>query len=137
LAEVVQALSRHSGDISNLIDDPPKPRTSYAEKNKINRMTDEYAKEQRKRYLKEAAKIKDFIASPENTEILRMYESIVEEFQLKITSKRKNHQNFDEVMEYLIDMLFNRDPILRQTGNKRLTRAVIFYMYWNCDIGAT
>jgi hypothetical protein len=38
-------------------------------------------------------------------------------------------------MEYLVDLLFSRDPILRQHGHKRLTRAVLFYMYWNCDIG--
>lgn len=38
-------------------------------------------------------------------------------------------------MEYLIDLLFGRDASLRQLGNKRLTRAMIFYMYWNCDIG--
>ncbi len=38
-------------------------------------------------------------------------------------------------MEYLIDLLFARDPILRKREHKRLTRAVLFYMYWNCDIG--
>ena len=38
-------------------------------------------------------------------------------------------------MEYLVDLLFNRDAILRQHAHKRLTRAVLFYMYWNCDIG--
>ncbi len=66
---------------------------------------------------------------------MRLYESITDEFQLKIISKRKDYQTFDEVMEYLVDLLFNRDPILRQQGHKRLTRAVLFYMYWNCDIG--
>ena len=34
-----------------------------------------------------------------------------------------------------MDLLFNRDPVLRQHAHKRLTRAVLFYMYWNCDIG--
>jgi len=62
-----------------------------------------------------------------------MYESVIDEFQLKIISKRKDYQTFDEVMEYLINLLFNRDPILCQ--HKRLTRAILFYMYWNCDIG--
>jgi hypothetical protein len=38
-------------------------------------------------------------------------------------------------MEYLVDLLFRRDPILRQRQHKRITRAVLFYMYWNCDIG--
>ena len=64
-----------------------------------------------------------------------MYESVVDEFQLKIIAKRKDYQTFDEVMEYLVDLLFNRDPVLRQHAHKRLTRAVLFYMYWNCDIG--
>lgn len=64
-----------------------------------------------------------------------MYESVVDEFQLKILAKRKDYQTFDEVMEYLVDLLFNRDPVLRQHAHKRLTRAILFYMYWNCDIG--
>jgi ABC-3C protein len=40
-------------------------------------------------------------------------------------------------MNHLIDLLFDRDPILRQHAHKRLTRAMLFYMYWNCDIGET
>ncbi|MCS5932793.1 hypothetical protein LNQ03_25960 [Klebsiella pneumoniae subsp. pneumoniae] len=85
--------------------------------------------------MKETAQIRAFLAAPENLELLRMYESVVDEFQLKIIAKRKDYQTFDEVMEYLVDMLFSRDPILRQHAHKRLTRAVLFYMYWNCDIG--
>jgi hypothetical protein len=38
-------------------------------------------------------------------------------------------------MEYLVGLLFDRDPVLRQHTYKRLTRAMLFYMYWNCDIG--
>jgi hypothetical protein len=64
-----------------------------------------------------------------------MYEGVVEEFQMKIISKRKDYQSFDEVMEYVLDLLFARDAVLRQRGNKKLTRAMLFYMYWNCDIG--
>ena len=68
-------------------------------------------------------------------DILKSYEAVVEEFELKIIAKRQEHQSFDAVMEYLLDLLFDRDPILRQIQHKRLTRAVLFYMYWNCDIG--
>ena len=68
-----------------------------------------------------------------NAFMLRMYESVVDEFQLKVISKRKDYQSFDEVMEYLLDLLFKRDPLL--SANKRLTRVMLFYMYWNCDIG--
>lgn len=133
LSEVVQALARHMDEAATILDSPPTPRTPYETKNKVNGMSAEYATALRKRYLKETAQVKVFLAAPENEELLRMYESVVEEFQFKIISKRKDYQSFDEVMEYLLDLLFNRDPLL--SANKRLTRVMLFYMYWNCDIG--
>lgn len=135
LAEVVQALARQKDGLTALIDDPPTVRVPYEQKNVRNNMTAEYAKAQRRTYLKETAQIRTFLAAPENIEMLRMYESVVDEFQLKIIAKRKGYQTFDEVMEYLVDLLFSRDPVLKQHAHKRLTRAVLFYMYWNCDIG--
>lgn len=135
LAEVVQALARQRNVVAVVEDDPPTVRVTYEQKNALNDMTPEYAKAQRRRYLKETAQIRVFLAAPENLDLLHMYESVIDEFQLKIIAKRKDHQTFDAVMEYLIDLLFNRDPVLRQHANKRLTRAVLFYMYWNCDIG--
>jgi hypothetical protein len=135
LAEVVQALARQKDGVVTLLDDPPTARVTYEHKNALNNMSVEYAKAQRRKYLKETAQIRAFLAAPENLDLLRMYESVVDEFQLKIIAKRKNYQTFDEVMEYLVDLLFNRDPVLRQHAHKRLTRAVLFYMYWNCDIG--
>lgn len=135
LAEIVEALARQKDDVSAVLDDPPTPRVSYKKKNKLNKMSVEYATAQRGKYLKETRTIHAFLAAPENLELLRMYESVIAEFGLKIIAKRKDYQTFDDVMEYLVDLLFNRDPVLRQHGHKRLTRAVLFYMYWNCDIG--
>jgi hypothetical protein len=135
LAIVVEAIARHEVDLSAVLDAPPAERTSYEAKNALNNMTTEYAAALRKRYLKDTAQIRTFLAAPENLEILKSYEATAEEFQMKIISKRKDFQNFDAVMEYLLDLLFQRDPILRQKQHKRLTRAVLFYMYWNCDIG--
>ncbi|MBN2429005.1 MAG: hypothetical protein JXK94_11770 [Deltaproteobacteria bacterium] len=133
LAEVVEALARHKDCISAGLDAPPTPRVPYEKKNEINNMTHDYAKAFRRRYLKETSVIKAFLAMPENIDLLRMYETVTEEFQLKIVARRKDYQDFDRIIEYLVDLLFNRDPILR--GRKNLTRAMIFYMYWNCDIG--
>jgi hypothetical protein len=137
LAEVVQAIARQRSEIAHVLDVPPTPRVTYEEKNQVNKMTQEYAAAMRKRFLKETAQIRIFLAAPGNLALLQMYESVVEEFQMRIISKRKNYQTFDEVMEYLLELLFNRDVILRQRNHKRLTRAVLFYMYWNCDIGET
>lgn len=135
LAEIVQAFAEHRATIAALLDNPPTDRVSYGEKNAINNMTKEYADTQRRYYLKETAQIQNFLAAPENFHLLRQYETVVEEFQLKIIAKRRDYQTFDEVMNYLLDLLFNRDPILK--GQKRLTRALLFYMYWHCDIGAS
>jgi hypothetical protein len=135
LAVVVQGLARHKEQIRVVLDDPPTDRTSYEEKNRLNKMSAAYATALVKRYLKETQQIKTFLAAPENDEILQLYESVKDEFQLKIISKRKDYQAFDEVMEYLAELLFDRDPILCQRPHKRLTRAMLFYMYWNCDIG--
>ncbi|KQN76344.1 hypothetical protein ASF04_25410 [Duganella sp. Leaf61] len=135
LAEVVQALARQKDAVTALLDDPPTVRVTFEQKNVLNNMSADYAKAQRKRYLKETAQIRAFLAAPENLDLLHLYESVVDEFQLKIIAKRKDYQTFDQVMEYLVDLLFNRDAVLRQQAHKRLTRAVLFYMYWNCDIG--
>lgn len=135
LAEVVQSLARQKDSVVALLDDPPTARVTYEQKNELNNMSAHYAKAQRRKYLKETAQIRVFLAAPENLHLMRMYESAIDEFQLKIIAKRKQYQTFDEVMEHLVDLLYRRDPVLRQHGNKRLMRAVLFYMYWNCDIG--
>lgn len=135
LAEVVQAIAANKDALDTIIDDPPTDRTGYKEKNVSNNMSTGYEKALRRRYLKDTSEIRNFLALPENRKILRCYESVADEFELKIISKRKDFQSFDAVMEYLVDILFGRDPILRQQGHKRITRAVLYYMYWNCDIG--
>lgn len=135
LAEVVQAFADHKETIAAVLEDPPTERVSYDKKNDINNMTKDYADAQRKYYLKETPQIQKFLAAPENLEVLHQYETTIEEFQLKIIAKRKDYQTFDDVMNYLVDLLFARDPILR--SHKRLTRALLFYMYWHCDIGAS
>ena len=137
LAEVVMAIAREGVLASQLIEHPPTERVSYDRKNKLNNMTDEYADAQRKRFLKDTPQIHAFLAAPANADILRQYESIVDEFQFKIIARRRDYQTFDRVMEYLIDQLYGRDASLRQHKHKRLTRSVLFYMYWNCDIGET
>lgn len=133
LSEVVQALARHMKSAAIDVDRSPTPRTNYEIKNALNNMTPGYAKELRRRYLKDTPQVKSFLAAPENENLLELYESVVEEFQLSIIAKRKDYQTFDELMNHLARLLLERDPLLR--ANKRLTRIMLFYMYWNCDIG--
>lgn len=133
LAEVVEAFGSSIGVCATLVEMHPVARTAFERKNEINGMTSAFAKHQRGLYLKEAGPIRAFLAAPENSRLRESYELAVAEFQSKIIAKRKDYHSFDEVMNYLLDLLFNRDPVLSQY--KRLTRAMVFYMYWNCDIG--
>ena len=135
LAEVVDSLARMEGNVPPEFEHAPTLRVSYEQKNTINNMSADYARAIRRLYLKETKQIGSFLAAPSNLELLHKYESVVEEFQLKIIAYRKDYQEFDKVMEYLVDLLVNRDPILSR--HRRLTRAMLFYMYWNCDIGET
>lgn len=135
LAEVVEAFARQKDGISAALDTPPTLRVPYEKKNALNAMTPEYALDQRRRFLKETKQIRTFLSAPENAGILALYESVVDEFQHKIIAYRKDYQTFDRLMEYLVELLFDRDVVLRQQKHKRITRAMVFYMYWNCDIG--
>lgn len=133
LAEVVELLALRLKGVSTKLDDLPTDRVSYDQKNQLNNMSAEYARDFRRLYLKESQQIRNFLSDPQNEELLRSYLSAVEEFQLNVIAKRKEYQLFDNVLNYLFSLLFDRDAILRR--NKQLTRAVIFYMYWNCDLG--
>ncbi len=133
LSEVIEALVNQKPAFSAVPAHPPTPRTPYDEKNKLNNMDPDYAAKFRKRYLRETSEIQHFLSLPENIQLRKMYESVVDEFSLKIISHRNDHPSFDKIINYLFDLLFKRDPVLR--ANKRLTRLMLFYMYWNCDIG--
>lgn len=135
LSEVIQSLAAQKDGILKVLDEYPVPRTEYCLKNQLNNMSREYAEELRKKYLKETSQIQNFLSAPENYEYMEMYQQVIEDLQLKIVANRKDYQNFDKVMERLVDLLLERDPVLRQKNHKGLVRPILFYMYWNCDIG--
>lgn len=136
LAEIIEALAQlKEKGCQVLPDHSPVIWVPYKEKNELNQLSQEYEKEWRRIYLKEELFIRNFLAAPENTRFVEMYTSTTEHFRFKIIAKRKDHQNFDALVEYLMDLLFNRDSVLAQSGHQSLTRALLFYMYWNCDIG--
>jgi hypothetical protein len=133
LAELILAIGEELGPPEAL--SQPGDRVSYEEKNEINSMTPEFAKELERRYLGRTKQIEAFLADPANSEHLERYEAAVEDFQLKIIAKRKDHQTFDEVFNHLVEVLVKRDGVLAREPS--LVRAVLFFMYWHCDIGVS
>jgi len=112
LSSVIESLVEQKDSFKDVADDPPTPRLSYESKNLINQMSADYAALIRKNYLSETPQIRTFLSLPENAHLLKKYEDVVDEFQMKIIAHRKNYQSFDLVMNYLLDL------------------------YWNCDIGS-
>jgi hypothetical protein len=108
-------------------------RTSFATKNELNGLSAQYATLIRGTHLKYFSKIDEFLAHPDNHSILDDYQEAVEEFKTKIIAHRDEFSSFDLVLNYLLDRLLERDPDLKR--NTRLTRTIVYYMYWICDIG--
>ena len=111
----------------------PTPRTPLEEKNFLNNMTNDFESVLRKLYLKLTPDIRKFLSDPINEAFRASYYEAAEEFNVKITAKRGAYDSFDDVFNYLMELLIDRSGTLR--SNKRLTRAMLYYMYWNCDIG--
>ena len=112
----------------------PVSRTSYEEKNKLNNMSDELAKALQKSYMSYAYQVQEFLSDPQNRSLQALYQEAVEEFQQTfIISRQKELKYFDDIFNQLVGLLIDRDYILKT--NKRLTRILVFYMYYNCDIG--
>ena len=111
----------------------PTPRTPLVEKNRLNNMTPDFEATLRKLYFELMFDIRKFLSDPINEPFKASYQEAVEEFSLKIIAKRTEYETFDDVFNYLLDLLIDRSGILR--SNRRLTRAMLYYMYWNCDIG--
>lgn len=135
LAEVVEHLAEHLEQTAPAPETLPVARVSFERKNALNNMSSEYARQLQRNYLKETPQIQQFLAAPENERIQALYTAAVEEFQLHVIAKRKDYQSFDEVLNYLNDLVLARDPILRT--QRRLTRLMLYYMYWNCDLGVS
>lgn len=135
LAEVILAIADLLAAPLPALDAAVVDRVSYAEKNETNRMSEEFAQKLSANYLGLTQQIEKFLADPGNGSVLRSYEAAVDDFQLKIIAHRDEYESFDRMFNYLVDLLVKRDGVLAR--NKRLTRAMVFYMYWHCDIGET
>ena len=134
LSEVIGQFSKVFEDENVQKELLPTIRTSYKEKNKLNNLRDETAKELEKLYMKYIFQIDQFLKDPQNYQVLKSYQESIEEFQLQyIIPKQIELDYFDCIYNELVSYLTSRDYVLSK--NRRLTRMMVFYMYWNCDIG--
>lgn len=135
ICEVVLAIAESIEAPLSMNDNPVVPRVPYDEKNALNAMTPEFATQLESRYLKYSHTIQEFLQAPQNAEVQERYADAVDEFKLKMPGQRDHFASFDQVFVYITDLLIRRDPVLAGNVSSRLVRAVIFHMYWFCDIG--
>lgn len=132
LAEIINALKKNLKSIGVTDFSKKIVRTSFDRKNELNRLSSQYGKTIKKR-IGEMYQVQDFLAMPENYELQQLYMESSEELAAKVCVFQSENQNFDHVLEKVIDLLLDRDVDLR--SNKSLTRLMIYYMYYHCDIG--
>ncbi len=134
LAEVILALDKHPAVFSEALTAPSViHRVPFDTKNKINGLSDRFAKLIRRDYLSYFENIRAFLSNPANEEILEWYMEAAVEFNEQIAVHRDEWDTFDHALVYLQTLLFQRDPDLRR--HKRLTKLLVYYMYWTCDLG--
>jgi hypothetical protein len=110
-------------------------RTSFEKKNAVNGLSAEFAHHITQAYLPHFDAVKKFLAQPGNAAVAARYEDAATEFQEQLLAHRASYDAFDKVLVRLLNLLLVRDGDLAR--NKRLTRLVVYYMYFNCDIGQT
>ena len=134
LANTIEAFREAFNEIDvSGIQDLPTARTPFSEKNVLNNMSEDFAKKLCDLYLALTKKIDAFLGDPKNAAFQSTYHEAAEEYSLKVIEFQGVGETFDSVFNYLTDLLIDRSSMLK--SNQRLTRAMLFYMYWTCDIG--
>lgn len=132
LADIITSIKEALPDLKENNIGKKIERTDFEDKNKINNLSDGYAKSIKKK-ITDFSIIEDFLSLPENEEFQIKYMESSEELYAKICIFKNNHHLFDQVIENTIDLIINRDNDCKR--NKSLTRSMIYYMYYKCDIG--
>lgn len=132
LAEVIVSIKDALPAIKQKDIEPSLVRTDFKKKNELNNLTSSYSNVILKK-LGDFCEIEDFLSMPENDEYQQKYIESAEELHAKICIFKKDRHSFDEVIEKTIELIIDRDNDCKR--NKALTRAMVYYMYYKCDIG--
>ncbi len=136
LAEVITKLARYKQELNDLMEGsepPPEHRVSSREKNRRNRLREDYFKNVIRPKMVDFPAISSFLGHPDNQPYVKLYEDTASELEALLIAWTDPDVPYERLLETLITRLFQRDFDLRK--DKRLTRTVVYYMYCICDIG--
>ena len=129
---IILAFAKNLKSMTDHITDFIKP--DIQNKNKINKLSDEYFEYIKENSLPYFSQIDDFLKDPINDEFLYKYQATVKELQHLVIIYRKKVNSFEELFEMIFRYILEQN--LSELKEKRdLILLFIHYMYWNCDIG--
>lgn len=138
LAYVILRIKSEIHNINELEKTKPKKsdsgikRISLKNKNIINNLNSDYSSIIEGKMIA-FDEITDFLARPENSEYQEKYLECKSELDEKIRAIKKPEHEFNIVIEKVYDLIIARDSDCKT--NKRLTKLMLHYMYYICDIG--
>lgn len=133
LAEVIEAMNGALRGTANSSGDRVKPRTPLERKNVLNGVKRDELEPLRKRYLKDTREIDSFLSNPINQGLLNLYSEAMDELNERLPQLIELHGSFIGAWLSLCDILIDHEETLRR--NSALTKSLLFYMYWHCDLG--
>lgn len=140
LADVILQIKDEISNINELARAKPSKssseikRISLEKKNKINNLNSSYSDIIEGKMIA-FDEITDFLARPENSGYQEKYLECKAELDEKIRAIKKPKHEFNYIIEKVYDLIIARDQDCKT--NKRLTKLMLHYMYYICDIGDT
>lgn len=108
-------------------------RESFKEKNKVNDIDKDESDFLLRHYFSHEANIREMLAVPSREDVRKLYEVATIEIQRKILGYMHKGHNFMEAFNQIIDSLMRYNIDLKR--NKIICESILFFMYFNCDIG--
>lgn len=109
-------------------------RVPFKEKNEVNGLAEEQARWIYMNSADQDKAIRDFLSFPGNENYARKYAEAANELQGKVLEYIKEPDyDFFKLFKRLLESLFEHSEQLK--GMKPLTKALLGYMYFNCDLG--
>ena len=105
-----------------------------AEKNQLNKLSEDYFNDVLVEDIKYFDKIKTFLEDPANSSLKRKYNHTIYDIRNKIGTYNSQYETFEQIFDVLFEYIFNRNKNLLKE-NRPLIKIFLHYMYFTCDIG--
>ena len=104
-------------------------------KNELNSLSKDYFVHIQENSLSYFNEIEEFLSDPNNTSERDKYDATVLELQSKVIEKREEFSAFEEIINYLYDLLITKHEELQDASARKLVYVFLHYMYFHCDLG--